>query len=213
LDFNMIETWTEWYKVHPAVLSDSLLTPTKPVVLGEGAYEDGPEYPLGPITPLVARKQAWWTFLAGGFHTYGQGQMWRMDSGWLSTLDSPGAFHMGVFKGIVAAREWWKWVPDQSVFVNGPGSGPNLNAAARSADGDWLMIYLAGKGSVAVHIDKIITSARCKATWFDPQTGESAEGGAFSTGNCGPGTFPEFTTQTFTPPASSEDAVLIVEAC
>ncbi len=213
LDFNMIETWTEWYKVHPAVLSDALLTPAKPVVLGEGAYEDGPEYPLGPITPLVARKQAWWTFLAGGFHTYGQCQMWQMEPGWLSTLDTPGAFHMGVFKEIVTAREWWKWVPDQSVFANGPGSGPNMNAAARSTDGDWVMIYLAGKGSVAVHTDKIITSARCKATWFNPQTGESVAGGTFPTGNCGPGTFPEWVTQTFTPPAASEDAVLVLEAC
>jgi len=213
LDFNMIETWTEWYKVHPAVLSDGLLTPTKPVVLGEGAYEDGPEYPLGPITPLVARKQAWWTFLAGGFHTYGHGQMWRMEPGWLSALDRPGAFHMGVFKEIITARQWWKWVPDQSVFVNGPGSGPNMNAAARSADGDWMMIYLAGKGSVHIHTDKIITSARCKATWCNPQTGEPAEAGTFPTGNCGPGVFPEWATQTFTPPAASEDAVLIVEAC
>ena len=213
LDFNMIETWTEWYKVHPAVMSDCPLTPVKPVVLGEGAYENGPEYPLGPITPLVVRKQAWWTFLAGGFHTYGQNQMWRMEPGWLSTLDTPGSFHMSVFKKIVTPREWWKWVPDQSVFVNGPGSGPQLNAAARSVDGDWMLIYLAGKGNVTIHTDKIITSARCKATWFDPQTGEATEAGTFPTGNMGSGTFPEWTTQTFTPPSTTEDAVLVLEAC
>jgi hypothetical protein len=213
LDFNMIETWTEWYKVHPTVMSDSLLTPVKPVVLGEGAYEDGPEYPLGPITLLVVRKQAWWTFLAGGFHTYGQNEMWRMEPGWLSTLDTPGAFQMGVFKNIVIAREWWKWVPDQSVFVDGPGSGPYLNAAARSADGDWVLIYVTGKGNVTIHTDKIITSARCKATWFDPQTGDATEAGTFPTGNLGSGAFPERTTQTFTPPSTSEDAVLVLEAC
>jgi len=213
LDFNMIETWTEWYKVHPAVMSDCLLAPAKPVVLGEGAYEDGPEYPLGPITSLVVRKQAWWSFLAGGFHTYGQNQMWRMEPGWLSALDTAGAFHMSVLKRIVTAREWWKWVPDQSVFVNGPGSGPHLNAAARSADGDWMLIYLAGKGSVSIHTDKIITSAHCKATWFDPQSGEPTEAGIFPTGNMGTGTFPKWTTQTFTPPSTSEDALLVIEAC
>jgi hypothetical protein len=38
----MIETWTEWSKIHPAVMSDALRTPRKPVVLGEGAYENGP---------------------------------------------------------------------------------------------------------------------------------------------------------------------------
>ncbi len=58
----MIETWTEWAKVYPAVLSDTLLWPRKPVILGEGAYENGPEYPQGPITPLVVRRQAWWAF-------------------------------------------------------------------------------------------------------------------------------------------------------
>ena len=91
LGFNMIETWTEWSKIYPAIVSDSLLTPRKPVVLGEGAYENGPEYPQGPITPLIVRRQAWWTVMAGGFHTYGQNQMWRMEPGWESTFDTPGA--------------------------------------------------------------------------------------------------------------------------
>jgi hypothetical protein len=213
LDFNMIETWTEWYKVHPTVMSDCSRVPVKPVVLGEGAYEDGPEYPLGPITPLVARKQAWWTVLAGGFHTYGQNQMWRMEPGWLSALDTPGAQQMSVLKEIVTAREWWKWVPDQSLFVDGPGNGPYLNAAVRSEDGDWMLIYLAGKGSVTIHMDKIITSPRCKATWFNPQTGEATEAGVYPTGNLGPRTFPQAIKQTFSPPSSSEDAVLLVEAC
>ena len=213
LDFHMIETWTEWYKVHPAVLGDALLSPPRPVVLGEGAYENGPEYPLGPISPLVVRKQAWWSFLGGGFHTYGQDQMWRMEPGWLSTLDTPGADHMSVFKGIVTSIDWWKWVPDQSVFVNGPGSGPYLNAAARSIDGDWLLIYLAGKGEVAIHIDKIIASSHCKAMWFDPRTGEPKEAGVFETGNLGEGVFPKWSTQAFRPPAGSPDAVLLIQAC
>ena len=90
LDFNMIETWTEWSKIYPAVLADHLRAPRKPVVLGEGAYENGPEYPQGPITPLVVRRQAWWTVMAGGFHTYGQNQMWRMEPGWDQTFDTPG---------------------------------------------------------------------------------------------------------------------------
>ena len=41
------------------MLTGSLMLPAKPVVLGEAAYEDGPEYPLGPIDPLVVRRQAW----------------------------------------------------------------------------------------------------------------------------------------------------------
>jgi len=213
LDFNMIETWTEWWKVHPAVMSDCLRTPVKPVVLAEGAYEDGPEYPLGPITPLTARRQAWWTFLAGGFHTYGQNQMWRMEPGWIEALDTPGARHMSVLKQIVTSLEWWKWVPDQSVFADGPGSGPHLNAAARSEDGNWLLIYLADKGDVTIHIDKITASAACRAIWYDPQTGEGTEAGTYATGNLGGGTFPKRTSQRFRPPSTSEDALLLVRAC
>ncbi len=213
LDFNMIETWTEWWKVHPAVMSDCQRVPVKPVVLGEGAYEDGPEYPLGPITPLVARRQAWWTFLAGGFHTYGQNQMWRMEPGWLSTLDTPGAGHMSILKQVVERVAWWKWVPDQSVFAEGPGSGPQMNAAARSEDGDWMLVYLADKGDVPIHIDKITASAKCKATWYNPQTGEAREAGTHATGNLGEGTFPKAARQTFRPPSTSGDAVLLIEAC
>ena len=103
LDFNMIETWTEWAKIYPAVVADALRAPRKPVVLGEGAYEDGPEYPQGPITPLVVRRQAWWTVMAGGFHTYGQNQMWRMEPGWDKTFDTPGAAQVGMMKEIVTA--------------------------------------------------------------------------------------------------------------
>jgi len=64
LDFNMIETWTAWSRVYPSVQTDTLLSPIKPVVLAEGAYEDGPEYPMGPITHLIVRRQAWWAFMA-----------------------------------------------------------------------------------------------------------------------------------------------------
>jgi len=213
LDFNIIETWTECYKVHPAVMSDALLAPRKPVVLGEGAYENGPEYPLGPITPHVVRKQAWWSWLAGGFHTYGQNQMWRMEPGWLDTLDTPGARHVCAMRRILSALEWWKWVPDQSVFADGPGSGPHLNAAARSEDGDCVLVYLADKGNVTLHLDKIITSAQCRATWFNPQTGAASDGGIYPTGNQGPEVFPRASRHTFTPPRDSEDAVLLLTAC
>ncbi len=113
LDFNMIETWTEWAKIHPAVVADALRAPRKPVVLGEGAYEDGPEYPQGPITPLLVRRQAWWTVMAGGFHTYGQNQMWRMEPGWDKTFDTPGAAQVCLMKRILTGLPWSDLLPDQ----------------------------------------------------------------------------------------------------
>ena len=36
--------------------------------MDEGAYKSGPEYPLGPITPLLVRRQAWWTLISGMSH-------------------------------------------------------------------------------------------------------------------------------------------------
>jgi hypothetical protein len=209
LDFNMIETWTEWAKVYPAVLTDTLLTPAKPVVLGEGAYENGPEYPLGPITPLIARRQAWWAFMAGGYITYGQDRMWRMGPGWAETFDTPGAAHMGVFRQIATSRPWQQSVPDQGLFASGVSSERTLNTAIRSVDSDWAMVYLASQCHVLLHPDKILTK-QVKVTWVDPRSGETRDGGTYATGNL-VGVFPKGQTLWVSVPGHWEDAVLILE--
>jgi hypothetical protein len=210
LDFNMIQTWTEWAKVYPAVLSDSLLVPRKPVVLAEGAYENGPEYPQGPITPLVVRRQAWWAFTAGGSFTYGQDQMWRVGPGWTDTFDTPGANQMAVFRQIATSRPWWNMVPDQGLYATGVGSERTLNTALRSLDGDCAMLYLASPCHFQVHLDKIATR-EVKATWVDPRTGESKDGGTYATGNLTGRQFPEWLRQCFSTPDFWEDAVLILD--
>ena len=157
LDFNMIQTWTEWSKIYPAVLADTFLTPIKPVVLAEPAYENGPEYPQGPITPLIVRRQAWWAFMAGGFFTYGQNQMWRMEPGWTETFDTPGSSHMAIYKRVISSFPWWKRVPDQSLFASGVNCERSLNTAVRSVDSNWAMIYLSSPCNVQIHLDKIAT--------------------------------------------------------
>lgn len=208
LDFNMIETWTEWAKVYPAVLADSLRWPTKPVVLGEGAYENGPEYPFGPITPLIVRRQAWWTFLAGGFHTYGQDQMWRIEPGWTATFDTPGADQIAQFKTIATSRPWWQMFPDQSIFASGVSSERTLNAALRSIDGACAMIYLSSPCHVRLHLHKILTR-EVKATWVNPQNGVQQDAGIYATGAVGG--FHQAQTQWFATPDRWEDAVLILD--
>ena len=104
LAYNTIQTWSDYWRIHSLVLADYCRLPVKPVVLAEGAYEEGPEYPSRPITPLVVRKQAWWAFLAGGFHTYGHNDMWRKNPTWRQSLDSPGARQMGILKQILSAH-------------------------------------------------------------------------------------------------------------
>jgi len=224
LDFNMIETWTEWAKVYPAVLADTYLTPIKPVVLGEGAYENGPEYPQGPITPLIVRRQMWWAFMAGGYMTYGQDRMWRMGEGWTDTFDTPGAVQMGIYRRIatsgqakpgsrpasLAQRPWWDRVPDQGLFAAGVSSERTLNAAVRGADSTWAMIYLASQCHALIHLDKILTR-QVKATLINPATGEEQDAGAYPTGNATDSVFPKGTTQWFATPGHWEDAVLVLD--
>jgi hypothetical protein len=211
LDFNMIQTWTEWSKIYPSILADTLLTPVKPVVLGEPAYENGPEYPQGPITPLIVRRQAWWAFMAGGFFTYGQNQMWRMEPGWTETFDTPGSNHMAVFKRVVNSLPWWKRVPDQSLFASGVSSERSLNTAVRSSDGSWAMIYLSSPCSVQVHLDKI-AARQVKARWINPQDGSEKDAGIFATGNLLEGKiWPDAKKQWFSTPDFWEDALLVLD--
>ena len=210
LDFNMIETWTDWPKIYPAVLADTYLTPVKPVVLGEGAYEDGWEYPLGPITPLIVRRQAWWAFMAGGYITSGQDQMWRMGPDWASTFDTPGTDHMRLFYQIATSRPWWQRVPDQGLFASGVSSERTLNTAVRGEDSTWAMLYLSSQCHVLVHLDKILTR-RVRCTLINPATGEEKDAGNYPTGNATGAVFPERTSQWFSTPGYWEDAVLILD--
>jgi hypothetical protein len=210
LDFNMIETWTEWFKVYQAVQADVLLTPNKPVVLGEGAYENGPEYPLGPITPLICRRQAWWAFMAGGHFTFGQDRMWRMGPGWTSTFDTPGAGHMAIYKNIACSRPWWQRIPDQGLFSSGVSSERTLNTAVRGVDSTWAMLYFASQCHALVHTDKILCRS-VKCTWVNPATGEEREAGTYQTGNNTGAVFPPPGSQWFSVPGHWEDAVLILD--
>ena len=202
LSYNTIQTWSDYWRIQALVLADYCRLPVKPVVLAEGAYEAGPEYPSRPITPLIVRKQAWWAFLAGGFHTYGHNDMWRKNPTWRESLDSPGARQMGILKQVLSSREWWTLAPDQSVIAFGTGSDKDLNAAARSTRGDWAILYLSTRNPVTVDFGKVTTSESVRATWINPETGESTRAGVFPNSGLRP----------LTPSLKSEDAVLLLEA-
>ena len=103
LDFNMIQTWSAYTSIHERVTHDYRLTPVKPTGLGEGAYENGPEYPTKPITAHVIRKQAYWSYLSGGYHTYGNTSIWNFGieayyskKPWKDALTDPGAVHVSI---------------------------------------------------------------------------------------------------------------------
>ena len=211
MDFNSIQTWKAVNQIYPMMTEDYNLKPAfgrllrepmKPVVMAEGAYEEGIEYGF-EVTPLWIRRQAYYTYLAGGHHSYGHNDSWRVWPTWKEALDAPGAFQMGVLKKIFLDRkEWWNLVPEQSIFVNGGQiNGDVFNLAARHKNGKWLMVYLASRISFSINMNKITAGNEVNAFWLEPKTGDSISIGNFS--NTG--------TESFSTPDEWEDAILILE--
>jgi hypothetical protein len=170
------------------------------VIMAEGAYEGGSEYGF-PVTPLMVRKQAYWSYMAGGHHSYGHNDSWRLLPTWKSALDAPGAFQMGVLKKIFTVREWWNLVPDQSIFANQESQNTMLNTAVRSKFGDWAMAYLSSQTTVSINMSKITAGNEVDASLLDPRTGTQKRIGSF----------PNTGIRSFSTPVGWEDAVLLLE--
>jgi hypothetical protein len=203
LAFNSMQTWNRVDLIYPMVSNDYNLKPVKPVLMGEGAYEEGSEYRF-KVTPLWIRRQAYYSYLAGGYHTYGHNDSWRVLPTWKKALDAPGAFQMGVLKKIfLDLKEWWYLVPDQSIFASGGNTERFvLNLAARHKDGKWIMVYLGDKTAFSINMNKITAGNKVNAFWVDPKTGDLRL----------IGDFPNTAVQSFSTPDGWEDAILILEA-
>ncbi len=202
LDFDSMQTWKSVRLIYPMVTKDYNLKPVKPVLMAEGAYEAGSEYGF-EVTPLWIRRQAWYSYLAGGHHTYGHNDSWRVLATWKKALDAPGAVQMGLLKKIFTARkEWWLMVPDQSVFASGSRTeGDVLHLAARHPDGKSAMLYLADRASFSVNMNKL-AARKVNVFWLDPKTGNAVPSGQEA--NAG--------IKAFATPAGWEDAILVLEA-
>ncbi len=197
---DMIQTWA-WYKDIPGeIATDYGLKPTKPVILAEGAYEAGPEYPTKPITPLVIRKQAYWTYLSGGFFTYGHSDMWRKAPTWKASLSSEGARDMQILHRLFAGISWWELRPDQQLFASGESSGTTLNVAAISSKGTWAMVYFSSPVTAELQLEQL-KAGQLNATWINPSTGRRLP----------PERFSASADKSFTPPKNWPDAVLLVQ--
>jgi len=201
LDFDSMQTWKSVELIYPMVTHDYNLQPVKPVLMAEGAYEQGSEYGFD-VTPLWIRRQAYYSYLAGAHHTYGHNDSWRVLPTWKKALDAPGAVQLRILKKIFTGlNEWWYLVPDQSLFASGGQTqGQILNLAARHKDGKWVMVYLADKTSFSIHMNKL-AAVQVTARWLDPRTGDATAAGNFT--NTG--------VQSFSTPANWEDALLLLE--
>lgn len=203
LDYTQSQTYKWIDKIYPMVTQDYNRVPTKPTVMDEGAYEAGSEYGYD-ITPLFVRRQAYYTYLAGGSYTYGHNDLWRALPTWRKALDAPGARQMEVLKKIFTDRfEWWRLVPDQSLFVNGgQTNGDVLQLAARHEGGRWALFYLAAPAKITVRLDKLYPSGKLIACWIDPRNDNRITVGSM---------LPVGERQ-FTSPKEWEDAILLLES-
>lgn len=197
LAFNMIQTCVDYDQIYTAVTADYQRVPAKPVVMAEGGYE-GLEFDRLQTAKEI-RQQAFWTQLAGGHHVYGHNEAWRKPLRWAEWLDSPGSRHLTYFREIITAcSAWWNLIPDPSLFVSGAGSGYQINTAARSAAGDWILVYLSGASTVCIRLDAVTAGSNVKLEWINPANMERLPAGIFPTSNI----------PTLTTPAGWEDAVL-----
>lgn len=202
LNFDAMQVWKDIQLIYPMVTHDYHLKPTKPVVMGEGAYEQGSEYGFD-VTPLWVRRQAYYSYLCGAHHGYGHNDSWRVLPTWKQALDAPGAGQLRILKRIFTDRDqWWELVPDQGIFASGGKTdGQVLNLAARHKDGRWVMVYLADKAAFSIDMTKMAADAESDAFWIDPRTGASVAIGRL----------PNRGQHSFETPDGWEDALLVLE--
>ena len=192
LSFNTLQTWSSSIMNYDMVRADVKKTPVKPVVNGEARYEKE-----AGTKPLDIRHSAYWSYLAGGFYSYGHEGNWRYQGTWREWINAPGAMQMKVLMEIFESFEWWKLVPDQSVFVGNASD----NTSAISSNRDWIIVYLPGADNINLKMDKITGGEQVKATWIDPVNGTR-----ILIGN-----FPASGTRSFSSPKTWEDAILLLE--
>jgi hypothetical protein len=192
LSFNTLQTWSTDLMNYDMVRSDYKRTPTKPVVDGEARYEeeDG-------TTPLEVRRAGYWACLAGGFYSYGHRDNWMSPQTWRTWYDTPGVKQIKVMGDLFRSIQWWRLVPDQSIFADWIKG----DVAARSSAGDWILAYLTSSDPINIKLSSITASDLAAASWVDPQTGARTAIGVFPTSR----------TKEFNPPSGWQDAVLLIE--
>ncbi len=177
--------------------------PVRPALFLEGSYEDernaGGKLP--PTTPRNVRMQAWYAFFAGAAgYSYGHCKNWdqyqRVDY-----LDSPGALQMGVLQRFLAARQWWKLEPDQTILRNGEENGERRKVAVRAEDGGAAYVFYPVNEPAALRLSTLGPAAGYPASWFDPRDGHTETIGVLT----------EAKAANLKPPEGWEDAVLVIE--
>ncbi|MDW8350338.1 MAG: glycoside hydrolase family 140 protein [Anaerolineae bacterium] len=216
LDFNM------WQSGHTrntpnwqCIARDYELTPTKPCMDGEPAYEDHPsafDIENGYVEAYDNRKSLYWALFAGAHgHTYGCNPIWQFFTlgrnpksfcrhTWQEAMSFPGSGQMQYAKRLIESRPFLSRIPDQSLIVGDAGQGTYRVQATRDADGSYAFIYCPTIRPVTVDLSKLSGDA-LDVHWYDPRTGAAHRAGRIK--NDGP--------HEFTPPRIWSDWVLVLD--
>jgi hypothetical protein len=217
LDFNTIQSGHNFRSDSFAFVSkDYALSPAKPTVDMEPAYEN---HPTGVGKPRVdahkVRTQAYIAMLAGAAgHAYGSLDLfWFFKEGdgpfprdgfmdRRTAMSYPAAGQMRAMRRLFEQRPWYQLMPDQSVLASDPGSGPFRVVAARARDGSFVIAYSPEGQPLSVSMDNVSGKA-VKAQWYDPREGTWTHIGEF----------PNTGRREFVPPSRGEqnDWVLVLE--
>jgi hypothetical protein len=193
LDFNSIQSGHHFGSdSYGFVSKDYALTPAKPTVDMEPAYEN---HPTGTNKPRIdshkVRTQAYAAMLAGAAgHGYGALDLfylYKENDGpfprngfqpWRRALAYEGSSQVGLVRRLFELRPWYKMVPDQSALASNQEDGLDRLQAARAEDGSFLVAYTPRGRPLGVKMDKI-TGTKVKAHWYDPRNEKWREIGEY----------------------------------
>jgi hypothetical protein len=222
LDFNMVQSGHSPENTnYLAIERDYALSPTKPCLDSEPAYEYPPDAlpPKRPVGALQVRRNAYWAVFAGAHgHTYGTHPVWQMyapprkplanvTTPWPDALDLPGARQMAHLKALLLSRPFLSRVPEQALVLSGQGDGLGRIQATRDGgpgrkDATYLMAYFPEHRPVTFATE-VIAGSELRCWWFNPRTGQATA----------LGTRHNEKKITFAPPTSAagEDWVLVLD--
>lgn len=176
VDFNAVYTYGI---VHRKMIQEYSRKPAMPIFLIESTYEGEHN-----SSPEQIRRQAYWSLLCGGFgHVFGSFPVDVSAKGWISSLETPGAFGMMHLGRFFSSCKWYELVPDQKhqIILEGLGEFRGLDylAAGTTEDMSSLVAYMPTARTITVDHDRL-NGTSLEATWYNPATGDIIEAGEYS---------------------------------
>jgi hypothetical protein len=134
----------------------------------------------------VIRKQANWSFFAGGYHTYGNGNVWHFDTvknestqPWKEALRSAGAESLRHTRAFLESIEWWRCVPDDKLITEGKGDGATRNVALRNTESNAVAVYLATPVPIKLSFEHL-PQGEYSGKWVNPANAQELRVDSFS---------------------------------